>query len=98
MPPRLAVCPRCGIRPAGHPLDRITGHPIGCSIQHGCVCPSVVGDADVLDVAEEMLAAFTREGHPGRRCLRTGWVHVEAVDRWREIVVAARARQQEQDR
>lgn len=33
----------------------------------------------------EVLGHFTRKGHPGEPCLRTGWLPVKWVDRWRRI-------------
>lgn len=41
---------------------------------------------DELQAAlNEVLGHFTRKGHPGEPCLRTGWLPVKWVDRWRRI-------------
>lgn len=37
-------------------------------------------------VLAEVLRQFTHETHPGRRCLQSGHVPVETVDRWRSVV------------
>lgn len=37
-------------------------------------------------VLAEVLRQFTPETHPGRRCLQSGHVPVETVDRWRSVV------------
>ncbi|MFE7237224.1 hypothetical protein [Streptomyces sp. NPDC057580] len=34
-------------------------------------------------VLREVLSQFTEHGHPGRPCLRTPWLNVETVGRWR---------------
>lgn len=34
-------------------------------------------------LASEMLSKFVHEGHPGRACLRTSWITVEQVEKWR---------------
>lgn len=33
----------------------------------------------------EVLGHFTEPGHPGEPCLRTGWLSVKWVDRWRRV-------------
>lgn len=35
-------------------------------------------------LTDEILSKFTQEGHPGRPCLRTGWVTTHLVDEWRQ--------------
>jgi len=40
---------------------------------------------------QEVLHAFTQAGHPGRPCLRTGWIDVNAVARWRQTLTDASA-------
>ena len=37
-------------------------------------------------VLAEVLRQFTHETHPGRRCLQSGHVPVETVERWRSVV------------
>jgi hypothetical protein len=37
-------------------------------------------------VLTEVLRQFTHETHPGRRCLQSGHVPVETVERWRSVV------------
>lgn len=34
----------------------------------------------------EMLRSFWQHGHPGYAALRTGWVNVATVDRWRDVL------------
>lgn len=34
----------------------------------------------------DVLAMFSESGHPGRDCLRTGWVPVEQVEAWRRVL------------
>ena len=38
------------------------------------------------EVLRTVLTRFTEKGHPGRPCLRTDWVYVEQVERWREAI------------
>ena len=38
------------------------------------------------DALAEVLRQFTESGHPGRPCLRTGWVSTERVQRWRSVL------------
>lgn len=60
---------------------------------NGPVCPHhVVTDLKRLHDEVERLRAlltdvvsrFTIPGHPGRPCLRTHWIPVEKVEKWRE--------------
>lgn len=44
------------------------------------------GDRERLRAAlAEVLSEFVHETHPGRRCLQTGHINVETVQRWRAI-------------
>ena len=38
----------------------------------------------------EVLRSFWQHGHPGTPSVRTGWVNVTTVDRWRDVLLEKR--------
>lgn len=40
----------------------------------------------LIDLASEVLRSFTEQGHPGRPCVRTGWVSIETFHGWWETL------------
>lgn len=45
---------------------------------------AAVQRAEMVEAAlRELLAAFVHKGHPGKPCVRTGWISEDTITRWR---------------
>lgn len=68
-------------------LTALTGDLDSCYRQRNDLLDSITDLkarlAEVEALCDEVLNSFTEKGHPGRACLRTGWIYVETVERWR---------------
>lgn len=65
-------------------LAQLTGDGIAPFVRSQVALKARVAELEGL--LREVIARHWEKGHPGRPCVRTGWINVEQLERWRAVL------------